>query len=116
MRISDWSSDVGSSDPPQWLSPTPQPLRTTRSPTFHCGLSLASTTPAKSMPGTIGNLRTTGDLPVTARPSLKLMVENSTFTEIGRAHVCTPVTNAHIVCRLLLEKKKHNSTYKHVKT
>src|SRR3546814_9365585 len=25
--------------------------------------------------------------------------------EIGRAHVCTPVTNAHIVCRLLLEKK-----------
>src|SRR3546814_6086679 len=24
--------------------------------------------------------------------------------EIGRAHVLTPVTNAHIVCRLLLEK------------
>src|SRR3546814_15899689 len=27
-------------------------------------------------------------------------------TEIGRAHVWTPVTNAHLVCRLLLEKKK----------
>src|SRR3546814_8461358 len=26
--------------------------------------------------------------------------------DIGRAHVCTPVTNAHPVCRLLLEKKK----------
>src|SRR3546814_7110209 len=26
--------------------------------------------------------------------------------EIGRAHVCTPVTNAQLVCRLLLEKKK----------
>src|SRR3546814_9025970 len=25
--------------------------------------------------------------------------------KIGRAHVC-PVTNAHLVCRLLLEKKK----------
>src|SRR3546814_4858908 len=25
--------------------------------------------------------------------------------QIGRAHVCTPVTNAHLVCRLLLEKK-----------
>src|SRR3546814_7065154 len=25
---------------------------------------------------------------------------------LGRAHVCTPVTNAHLVCRLLLEKKK----------
>src|SRR3546814_16857697 len=30
--------------------------------------------------------------------------------EIGRAHVCTPVTNAHLVCRLLLEKKKQNTT------
>src|SRR3546814_8754064 len=26
--------------------------------------------------------------------------------QIGRAHVCTPVTNAHIVCRLLLDKKQ----------
>src|SRR3546814_6969746 len=26
--------------------------------------------------------------------------------EIGRAPVCTPVTNAHLVCRLLLEKHK----------
>src|SRR3546814_3846175 len=25
---------------------------------------------------------------------------------IGRAHVCTPVTNARLVCRLLLENKK----------
>src|SRR3546814_3265123 len=33
--------------------------------------------------------------------------------EIGRAHVCTPVTNAHLVCRLLLEKKK---SQKHVNT
>src|SRR3546814_1522080 len=29
--------------------------------------------------------------------------------QIGRAHVCTPVTNAHLVCRLLLEQK---NTYK----
>src|SRR3546814_5182711 len=33
-------------------------------------------------------------------------VGKSTF-KIGRAQVGTPVTNAHIVCRLLLEKKKH---------
>src|SRR3546814_1324443 len=25
--------------------------------------------------------------------------------KIGRAHVCTPVTNAHLVCRILLEKQ-----------
>src|SRR3546814_8571661 len=30
----------------------------------------------------------------------------STAPEIGRAHVLTPVTNAHLVCRLLLEKNK----------
>src|SRR3546814_1302256 len=29
--------------------------------------------------------------------------------EIGRAHVCTPVPNAHLVCRLLREKKNTNS-------
>src|SRR3546814_3304358 len=28
--------------------------------------------------------------------------------EIGRAHVCTPVTNSHLVCLLLLDKKKTN--------
>src|SRR3546814_5837214 len=27
--------------------------------------------------------------------------------QIGRAHVGTTVTNAHLVCRLLLEKKNH---------
>src|SRR3546814_6219112 len=30
--------------------------------------------------------------------------------QIGRAHVWTPVTNAHLVCRLLLEKKKQQNT------
>src|SRR3546814_5144145 len=28
---------------------------------------------------------------------------------IGRAHVCTPVTNAHLVCRLLLAKQNTQS-------
>src|SRR3546814_2271313 len=31
-------------------------------------------------------------------------------TKIGSAHVCTPVTNAHLVCRLLLEKKRSLSS------
>src|SRR3546814_4109078 len=30
--------------------------------------------------------------------------------QIGRAHVCTPVTNAHLVCRLLLDKHKNSHT------
>src|SRR3546814_7484427 len=32
------------------------------------------------------------------------------FVPIGRAHVRTPVTNAHLVCRFLLEKKKIQHT------
>src|SRR3546814_10078973 len=31
------------------------------------------------------------------------------YNEIGRAHVCTPVTNAQLVCRLLLEKNKQQN-------
>src|SRR3546814_938641 len=30
---------------------------------------------------------------------------HTTPNEIGRAHVCTHVNNAHLVCRLLLDKK-----------
>src|SRR3546814_1814088 len=32
-------------------------------------------------------------------------LDDPAVLEIGRAHVCTPVTNAQLVCRLLLEKK-----------
>src|SRR3546814_9871443 len=32
---------------------------------------------------------------------------------IGRAHVGTPVTNAHIVCRLLLDKKHKTNEHTH---
>src|SRR3546814_2131451 len=31
-----------------------------------------------------------------------------TRVQIGRAHVCTPVTNAHLVFRPLLDKKQHS--------
>src|SRR3546814_4912455 len=44
-----------------------------------------------------------------AYPRYALAVEPGRY-KIGRAHVLTPVTNAHLVCRLLLEKKKQQST------
>src|SRR3546814_8752693 len=31
----------------------------------------------------------------------------SALLQIGRAHVRTPITNAHLVCSILLEKKKN---------
>jgi hypothetical protein len=42
----------------------------TPSPTLNAGLPEAITSPAKSMPGIIGQRRTTGAFPVMARPSL----------------------------------------------
>src|SRR3546814_5720180 len=44
-------------------------------------------------------------------PFLEFLGNLLLLIEIGRAHVLTPVTNAHLVCRLLLEKnKKHMNT------
>src|SRR3546814_8306154 len=41
------------------------------------------------------------------REALADIVDDGTHTlQIGRAPVCTPVTNAQLVCRLLLETKK----------
>src|SRR3546814_3491106 len=45
------------------------------------------------------------DLKVTLCASFVVDQGAITFEQIGRAHVCTPVTNAHLVCRLLLEIK-----------
>src|SRR3546814_4505709 len=41
--------------------------------------------------------------------SLALQVYGIRLNEIGRAHVCTPVTNAHLVCRHLLQKKERDT-------
>src|SRR3546814_1909416 len=38
----------------------------------------------------------------------KALVLGARGRQIGRAHVRTPVTNAHLVCRLLLEKQTTN--------
>jgi hypothetical protein len=59
-----------SARPPKWPSPTPHPFSTTWSPGFQAGSLLASTAPARSMPGTMGNVRTTGERPVMASASL----------------------------------------------
>src|SRR3546814_8754452 len=41
-------------------------------------------------------------------PALAVSPRNAASLEIGRAHVLPPVTNAQLVCRLLLEQTKHN--------
>src|SRR3546814_5598667 len=40
-------------------------------------------------------------------PKVVLQTQGLVANEIGRAHVSTPVTNAHLECRLLLAKKNN---------
>src|SRR3546814_9502779 len=55
-----------------------------------------------------------GPFEVVARDGETLAPAARFRAEIGRAHVCTPVTNEHLVCRILLEKK--NKHHKHTHT
>src|SRR3546814_5608447 len=107
MRISDWSSDVCSSD--LWSASGSLAYDTRVG-----GLTLRPMVAVDYFKLKEDGYQETGggealDLTVLSRDSDALAV-SGTMTlglefEIGRAHVCTPVTNAHLVCRLLLAKK-----------
>src|SRR3546814_5662553 len=94
MRISDWSSDVCSSDLP--------------------GLGARHRQPAH----VVGPFAADRAIEVIERAVViddrrlvrVFLVDRSRRADkIGRAHVCTPVTNAQLVCRLLLEKNKQEN-------
>src|SRR3546814_10027725 len=144
MRISDWSSDVCSSDLITTATPRQarEPLSCVLQPS-QCGEARrrCSTLSAISEPATVRNHSTArwpppkavhmpvthmpgegkpaghADRPAVAMPGSSLYdagflpLRPSTIklllpcSSIGGAHVLTPVTNAHIVCRLLLENK-----------
>src|SRR3546814_4071813 len=121
MRISDWSSDVCSSD----LTAALLLGRTGESIARGLGVAglqsvSARHPPQQRVPVRLGDCRA---LPHRLAPgALFLPVElpvavgeiadrpfGDEGEEIGRAHVCTPVTNAHLVSRLMLENEKHES-------
>src|SRR3546814_4674297 len=101
MRISDWSSDVCSSD----LRIGEHHLRALVPKQGPIGLRISCITADEPM---------RSDRPDIAQPRHSLILWLRHFIErvtgfgleIGRAHVCTPVTNAHLVCRLRLEKQE----------
>src|SRR3546814_3231739 len=112
MRISDWSSDVCSSDLPggaerRWPR---NACGRARLPAFaeRAGLAAgrAGIQPGRADTGTTGRLG--GAATATGRRADAQTACHAHVTrhEIGRAHVSTPVTHAHLVCRLLLEKTK----------
>src|SRR3546814_7710822 len=120
MRISDWSSDVCSSD----LS-----INWDRKSITSCGRICASSMISTGLPAPLlANSASQSwaeiELPAPCHPNPAATpaassaskkdgmsemparaASHNTGRQIGRAHVCTPVTNAHLVCRLLLEKK-----------
>src|SRR3546814_5671447 len=102
MRISDWSSDVCSSD----LTYSAESRRSASGPTL---ISIMFSIKAHRQGGQ--SLVSPHDI---VSSGLCIGCGGCVAgAKIARAHVCTPVTNSHIVCRLLLEhKNQHNSTRK----
>src|SRR3546814_2652488 len=128
LRISDWSSDVCSSD----LTSSSGRAERRRGagdrgrPRYPAGAASAASFSTAASPCEESVLRALGrrrrlDCGVGDAPQVQAGVcpvgppafaARGQFLrgwhEIGRAHVCTPVTNAHLVCRLLLAKtNKH---------
>src|SRR3546814_3167590 len=115
MRISDWSSDVCSSD---LLGAQGTVLAGGR----YDGLIEAlggPETPGVGWAAGIERLAMLIDAPQEEKPHVVLIPMGAAAEkaatglladQIGRAHVRTTVTNAHLVCRLPLEKKKKTPT------
>src|SRR3546814_10719476 len=98
MRISDWSSDVCSSD----LSASPPRDRGIRP---SGSVSRCSQPHLHQFPKPGQCRRVERFLTCRTREGLGNEGLQHQLLEIARAPVWTPVTNAHLVCRLLLEKK-----------
>src|SRR3546814_9246180 len=92
MRISDWSSDVCSSDLVEAVKDE------CGKPCLRFGPNRPIQRDGIASPPTAQRKGEVGLVDVPGRDGFLHM-------EIERAHVCTPVTNAHLVCRLLLENQ-----------
>src|SRR3546814_4588963 len=102
MRISDWSSDVCSSDL----------ILAQRADLDAQIAALDRLALAQRVDDRRRLFRRDGeadaDIAAGGREDLAVDADHIAAHAIGRAHVGTPVTNAHLVCRRLLEKKKNH--------
>src|SRR3546814_9040180 len=129
MRISDWSSDVCSSDLNAALRyPIDAPKRgATETPNlssdalslhdapFRCVvpppnlIAVAFLIIGAAQPMSVAIARTASRTSAPSTPPRPTCPQTKS-RKIGRAPVGTPVTNAQLVGRLLIEKKKHKNT------
>src|SRR3546814_10077385 len=113
LRISDWGSDLCSSD----LVDVPVSSMNTRRSGSSSGWSSSQARRRRRTSGRCCSLACAvffeGHAVTIEQPphgALRHLHPVLPLQEIGRAHVLTPVTNAHLVCRLLLEKKNNKQT------
>src|SRR3546814_8766711 len=114
MRISDWSSDVCSSDLFDYRfdgSLLEQPFSDDVVLDFmrhrdDRGFDVDATLFPQSRKLKIGPISAAEVNPILLIFFQRDVTQMSNGTENGREHVCTPVTNAQIVYRILLENKK----------
>src|SRR3546814_10781999 len=137
MRISDWSSDVCSSDlPPHGevaaempVQKAPEQVEQQRSQEYQGEGQMPASRHGKAImardccpiretrkhqPGVI--VIGAALPPIQARVGVEYAQaahQQYGHAEMGRAHVRTPVTNAHLVCRLLLATKKSTQQTQH---
>src|SRR3546814_6586188 len=116
MRISDWSSDVCSSDLrieeycEEFKTATFTPGKTPWG--VPCDVALPCATQNELLGDDAKMHVKNGCIAVSEGANMPTNLDGvHIFTEIGSAHVRTPVTNAHLVCLLLLEKKNGNAKY-----
>src|SRR3546814_3782447 len=111
MRISDWSSDVCSSDLEKEVRAASVALEGVQQEAVAGQRTVLDILNAEQDVSDAQVLlaQARHDLALARFDVLAAIGRLSARGQIGRAHVCTPVTNAHLVCRLLLEKNKLQS-------
>src|SRR3546814_10755120 len=97
VRISDWVSDVCSSELPGLL----RVARVDEHALVHLIFSRrAGRRRSQGHPPQARDMQNDGRLALAIRRS-------GGDNTVWRAHVCTPVTTAHLVCRIMIDKKTH---------
>src|SRR3546814_7199808 len=114
MRISDWSSDVCSSDLEfgvlardvdfEGVQLLAERLRTRIEGLIYVWEQRSYTISASIGVVMIDRAGLTLEDVFAHADAACYMAKDHGRNQLGRAHVCTPVTNAHLGCRLLLEK------------